>query len=121
MWYLELASCQSGLRHLVRDDVEFIWTDDMIAQMESTKQLLCGDVYVLPFDTMLVPTLFVDGSILNGAGYILVQQDGRFFSDDDYKTKVNITETTVNSNDCFGPVSETDITMSGEGGGGVNF
>ena len=51
----------------------------MTAQMESTKQLLCGDVFVLPFDTMLVPTLYVDGSILNGAGFILVQQDGRFF------------------------------------------
>ena len=80
MWYPELASCQSGLCHLVRADVKFLRTADMTAHMESTKQLLCGDVYVLPFDTMLVPTLYVDGSILNGAGFILVQHNGRFFT-----------------------------------------
>ena len=57
MWYPELASCQSGLRHLVRDDVVFQWSVEMTEQMEATKQLLCGDVYVQPFDTMLVPTI----------------------------------------------------------------
>ena len=117
MWYPELTSCQSGLRHLVRDDVEFLWTADMTAQMESTKQLLCGDVYVLPFDTMLIPTLYVDGSILNGAGYILVQQDGRFFSAEDFKTRDNVTKTIVDSNNCLDLISKTDVTMSGEGGG----
>ena len=79
MWYLELASCQSGLRHLVRDDVVFHWTVEMTEQMEATKRLICGDVYVQPYDTMLVPTIYVDGSILYGSGFILVQQDGRFF------------------------------------------
>ena len=89
----------------------------MTAQMESTKQLLCGNVYVLPYDTMLIPTVYVDGSILNGAGYILVQQDGRFLSAEDYKTRDNVTETTVDSNNCLDPVSKTDVKMSGEGGG----
>ena len=124
MWYPELASCQSGLRHLVRDDMEFVWTADMTAQMESMKQLLCGDVYVLPYDTMLVPTVYVDGSILNGAGFILVQQYGRFFSAEDYKTRDNVTETIVDDDMCLGPgggeksptlVSNTDVKMSGEG------
>ena len=50
----------------------------MTDQMEATKRLLCGDVYVQSYDTMLVPTIFVDGSILHGAGFILVQQEGRF-------------------------------------------
>ena len=79
MWYPELASCQSGLRHLVRDDVAFEWSPEMTDQMEATKRLFCGDVYVQSYDTMLVPTIFVDGSILHGAGFILVQQEGRFF------------------------------------------
>ncbi len=59
MWYPELASCQSGLRHLVRDDVVFQWSVAMTEQMEATKRLLCGDVYVQPYDTMLVPTILV--------------------------------------------------------------
>ena len=79
IWYPELASCQSGLRHLVRDDVPFEWSSQMTEQMEATKLLLCGETYVHPYDTKLVPSIFVDGSILHGAGYILVQQEGRFF------------------------------------------
>ena len=62
---------------------------------------------------MLIPTIYVDGSILNGAGYILVQQDGIFCSADNYKYKSNITEVTVNGMDSFDQVDdETDITMS---------
>ena len=74
MWYPELALCQSGLCHLTRDNVEFVWTDQMTEKINSTKQLLQWDAHVQPCDMMLVPTLYADGSILNGAGYILVQQ-----------------------------------------------
>ena len=96
-----------------KDDVAFVWTEEMTVQMESTKRLLCGDVFVQPYDTILIPTIYADGSILNGAGYILVQQDGRFFSADDLKNKTNITEVTVNGIVCFDQVNdETDITMS---------
>ena len=63
----------------MRDDVTFEWSSLMTEQMEATKRLLCGEVYVHPYDTKLVPTIFVDGSILHGAGYILVQQEGKFF------------------------------------------
>ena len=89
----------------------------MTDQMEATKHLLCGDVYVLPYDTMLVPTVYVDGSILYGARFILVQQDGRFFSAKDYKTRDNVTETIVDSDMGLCPESKTDMKMS-EGGGG---
>ena len=41
-----------------------------------------------------------------------------FSSDDDYKTRDNITETIVDSDDCLDPISKTDIIMSGEGGRG---
>ena len=88
----------------------------MTEQMEATKQLLCGDIYVLPYDTMLVPTVYVDGSILHGAGFILVQQDGRFFSAENYKTRDNVIETIVDSDMGLGPASKTYIKMS-EGGG----
>ena len=40
MWYPELASCQSGLWHLVRDGVVFHWSLEMTEQMEATKRLL---------------------------------------------------------------------------------
>ena len=43
----------------------------MTEQMNKTKLLLQGDVYVHPYDTLLVPTLWPDGSILHGAGFIL--------------------------------------------------
>ena len=112
LWYPELASCQSGLCHLVRDDVEFVWTDNMTAQMEATKQLLCGDVYVTPYDTMLVPTIFANGSIINGAGYILVQQEGKFFANDDYKMMDNITEVTTKSDVCSGLENVNYVKMS---------
>ena len=116
MWYPELASCQSGLRHLVRDDVVFHWSVEMTEQMEATKRLLCGDVYVQPYDTMLVPTILVDGSILYGAGFILVQQDGRFFSAEDYKNSVDVIETTVDG-DGLTLQNDSNVSLS-EGGGG---
>ena len=119
MWYPELASCQSGLRHLVRDDVVFQWSVAMTEQMEATKRLLCGDVYVQPYDTMLVPTILVDGSILYGAGFILVQQDGRFFSAEDYKPSVDVIETTVDG-DSVTLQNDTNINFSGRGGGDVS-
>ena len=43
---------------LVRDDVAFEWSSEMTEQMEATKRLLCGDVYVHSYDTKLVPTIF---------------------------------------------------------------
>ena len=116
IWYPELASCQSGLRHLVRDDVPFEWSSEMTDQMEATKRLLCGDVYVHSYDTKLVPTIFVDGSILHGAGFILVQQEGRFFSADDYKPSLDVTETTLDGKS-VNPQNDTNVKLLGRGGG----
>ncbi len=116
IWYPELASCQSGLRHLVRDDVPFEWSSDLTDQMEATKRLLCGDVYVHSYDTKLVPTIFVDGSILHGAGYILVQQEGRFFSADDYKPCLDVIETPLDGKS-VNPQNDTNVKLLGEGGG----
>ena len=117
IWYPELASCQSGLRHLVRDDVPFEWSSEMTDQMEATKRLLCGDVYVHSYDTKLVPTIFVDGSILHGAGFILVQQEGRFVSADDYKPCLDVIETTLGGKS-VNPQNDTNVKLLGEGGGG---
>ena len=117
IWYPELASCQSGLRHLVRDDVPFEWSSEMTDQMEATKRLLCGDVYVHSYDTKLVPTIFVDGSILHGAGYILVQQEGRFFSADDYKPCLDVIETPLDGKS-VNPQNDTNVKLLGKGGGG---
>ena len=116
IWYPELASCQSGLRHLVREDVPFEWSSQMTEQMEATKLLLCGDVYVHPYDTKLVPTIFVDGSILHGAGYILVQQEGRFFSADDYKPCLDVIETPLDDRG-VNPQNDTNVQFLGKGGG----
>ena len=116
IWYPELASCQSGLRHLVRDDVTFEWSSLMTEQMEATKRLLCGEVYVHPYDTKLVPTIFVDGSILHGAGYILVQQEGKFFSADDYKPCLDVIETPLEGRG-VDPQNDTNVQLLGKGGG----
>ena len=84
----------------------------MMAQMNKTKQLLQGDAYAYPFDMMLVPTLYADGSILNGAGYILTQRDDRFYSDDNFKNPI-MSEATVTERDHSSSVNaEYDITMS---------
>ena len=120
IWYPELASCQSGLRHLVRDDVPFEWSSEMTDQMEATKRLLCGDVYVHSYDTKLVPTIFVDGSILHGAGFILVQQEGRFFSADDYKPSLDVTETTLDGKS-VNPQNNTNVKLLGGEGGEVSL
>ena len=116
MWYPELASCQSGLRHLVRDDVPFEWSSKMTGQMEATKHLLCGDVHVHSYDMKLVPTIFVDGSILHGASYILVQQEGRFFSADDYKSCLDVIETPLDGRS-VDPQNNTNVKLLGKGGG----
>ena len=116
IWYPELASCQSVLRHLVRDDVPFEWSSEMTDQMEATKRLLCGDVYVHSYDTKLVPTIFVDGSILHGAGFILVQQEGRFFSADDYKPCLDVIETPLDDRG-VNPQNDTNVKLLGKGGG----
>ena len=117
MWYLELASCQSGLWHLVRDYVVFHWSVEMTEQMEATKQLICGDVYVQPYDTMLVHTILVDCSILYGTGFILVQKYGRFFAAEDYKNCDDVIETTVDGDVSLTLQSDSDVKLSeGEGG-----
>ena len=64
----------------------------------------------------LFPRFYVDGSILYGAGFILVQQDGRFFSVEDYKPSVDVIETTVDG-DGVTLQNDTDINFSGRGGG----
>ena len=119
IWYPELAACQTGLRHLVREDVPFEWSLQMTEQMEATKLLLCGDVYVHPYDTKLVPTIFVDGSILHGAGYILVQQEGRVFSADDYKPCLDVVETPHDGG--VNPQFDTNVEFLGKGGGEVSL
>ena len=116
MWYPELASCQSGLRHLVRDDVPCQCSSKMTGQMEATKHLLCGDVHVHSYDIKLVPTIFVDGSILHGARYILVQQEGRFFSADDYKSCLDVIETPLDGRS-VDPQNNTNVKLLGKGGG----
>ena len=100
----------------MRDDVPFEWSSEMTDQMEATKRLLCGDVYVHSYDTKLVPTIFVDGSILHGAGFILVQQEGRFFSADDYKPCLDVIETTLDGKS-VNPQNDTNVKLLGKGGG----
>ena len=66
---------------------------------------------------MFVPTVYVDGSILYGSGFILVQQEGRFFSAKDYNIRDNVTETTVDGDINLALENESDVRMSeGEGG-----
>ena len=93
----------------------FQWSVEMTEQTEATKLLLCGDVYVQPYVSMLVPTILVDGSILYGTGFILVQQDGRFFAAEDYKNSADIIETTVDG-DGLTLQNDTDVSLSKGGG-----
>ena len=65
----------------------------------------------------LFPTILVDGSILYGTGFILVQQDGRFFAAEDYKICEDVIETTVDSDVSLTLQNDSDVKLSdGEGG-----
>ena len=65
----------ANLHSLLKKAVAFVWLDIHDQEFKRTKEALCSDAIVKPFDPLLRTELLTDASRLFGIGYALVQRD----------------------------------------------
>ena len=71
----DLAHMTVNLRSLLKKGVAFVWLDIHDQEFMRTKEALCSDAIVKPFDPLLRTELLTDASRLFDIGYALVQRD----------------------------------------------
>jgi transposase InsO family protein len=69
-----LAMVTDSLRRLLKKDTAWNWTPEIQASFDKTKELLSGELSVVPFSSNRSTTLFTDASCINGMGYVLMQE-----------------------------------------------
>jgi hypothetical protein len=61
-----LAMVTDSLRRLLKKDTAWNWTPEIQASFDKTKELLSGELSVVPFSSKSSTTLFTDASCING-------------------------------------------------------
>ena len=69
----DLSQAMVKMRSLLKKDTAFVWTPEVDAEFERSKEILTSDMLVKPFDPALKTGLLTDASRLHGLGYILLQ------------------------------------------------
>ena len=69
----DLSQAMVKMRSLLKKDTAFVWTPEVNAEFERSKEILTSDMLVKPFDPALKTGLLTDASRLHGLGYILLQ------------------------------------------------
>ena len=63
-----------GLRHLLKQNTTFTWTDEMESEFKKARQVMSDQRILKPFDETLETVLVTDASRLFGVGFLLMQR-----------------------------------------------